>query len=679
MLWYVSKVKKENDYRSKSSLIFASGARRKKGRNIRITDAERESTGLSNLPAFIMHSCSSKTSLLFLCFYLGLFAFPHSSQAQVDEEIQVLRLFYQDNDLVVSATRSEKSISQVAENIAIVTADDIKAMNAHTVADVLNTVTGVHLGNYTSPGSVATLLVQGSASRQVTVLIDGVVQNSISENFPEVGSMRVQHIDRIEIIKGPASSSWGSSLGGIINIITKAPGDWRNFGGILSASIGSRNTGDYRGEVSGTVDALGYYLAGGGLLSDGLQPHTKLQSGNIYSKLRWQPSDDSTLTLTLDYSNASRGLGDFPLYGISFYNWNNRFSSTLSLRQNLREELSLDLAFRTLLTKTEIRLSPYLSDTASQSTRADESTFGGSARLTWDQQWHTLVFGSDFDFSTADSEIFSYGSQRLDKWAIYLNDTIKAGRFSLTPGVRYDNTSSNGDFWSPSLGATYTVADSTVIRGYVARGFSIPPLSFTTGTGFFSLPNPALKMERVWSYSAGFETAALKYLWLKTTYFRHDLSDTLTSTSLPGDLFMVVNGGKQQRQGVEVEIKTSPIYNLSLTGGFTFVNAKDKTTGEIAKNVPRYSYDIGVHYDNSRIVKALLKGRYVDWNSSPDLGGKDDAMIWDLNLSKGITFSDTITAEVFFTAHNLFNGAQYVTFLYQNPRRWFEGGLRFSF
>ena len=634
---------------------------------------------MSNLPAFIMHSYSSKTSLLFLCFYLGLFAFPNSSQAQVDEEMQVLQLFYQDNDLVVSATRSEKSISQVAENIAIVTADDIKAMNAHTVAEVLNTVTGLNLSNYTGPGSAANLTVQGSATRHVTVLIDGVVQNSITESFPDVGGMRVQQIARIEIIRGPASSSWGSSLGGVINIITKSPDDSRNFGGILSASIGTRSTGDYRGEVSGVVGKMGYYLEGGGLLSDGLQPHTMLQSGNIYSKLRWQPSDDSTLTLTLDYFNDSRGLGEFPFYGISFYNWNNRFSSTLSLRQNLSEELSLDLAFRTLLTKTEIKMSPYLSDVELQNTRANETTFGGSIRLTWDQQWHALVFGSDFDLSTADSQLFSSGSQRLDKWALYLNDTMKFGRFSLTPGVRYDNTNTNGDFWSPSLGATCTVADSTVIRGYVARGFSIPPLSSTFGTGFFSLPNPALKMERVWSYSAGIETAALKYLWLKTTYFRNEVSDAITSASLPGGLFMVVNGGKQQREGVEVELKTIPMYNLSLTGGFTFVNAKDKMTGEIVKNVPRYTYDIGIQYDDSRILKALLKGRYVDWNASPDSGGKYDALICDLNLSKEITLSDTITAEVFFTAHNLFNGAQYAFYLYQNPRRWFEGGLRFSF
>ncbi len=645
-------------------------------RNIRSCNLVRESTDLSNYPAFIMHSYPLKTSLLFLCFCLGLSSVPRPAAAQIDEEMQVLQLFYQDNDLVVSATRTEKSISQVAENIAIVTADDIKAMNAHTVADVLNSVTGIHLRNSTGPGSPVFLTVQGSSTNHVTVLIDGVVQNSLTEGISEVGSMRVQHIERIEIIKGPASSSWGSSLGGVINIITKSPDESREFGGTISASIGSRNTGDYRGEITGTVGKLGYYLTGGGLLTDGLQPHSMLQSGNFYGKLLWQLSDKTLLSLTLDYLNDSREFVDFrPFADFSAFNRDNRFYSTLSLKQTLNDELSLDLNFRTLQTKTEIIFSPNISGDI----RANESTFGGSARLTWDQKWHTLGFGSDFDFGTSDSQMFITGSQRLDKWAFYLNDTMKFGRFSLTPGVRYDNTSTNGDFWSPSLGATCTIADSTVIRGYVARGFNIPSLGSTFGTGPSTLPNPSLKMEQVWSYSAGFETAALKYIFLKTTYFRHEISDAIIGVNVSIDFDTNINAGKQRREGVEVELKTIPIFNVSLMGGFTFVNAKDKTAGEVIQNVPRYSYDLGIQYDNSRFIKALLKGRYVDWNASPLFQGKYDALTWDINLSKEITLTEAVTAELFFTAHNLFNGSQYHFAVYQNPRRWFEGGIRFTF
>ena len=67
--------------------------------------------------------------------------------AQSEEEIQLLHLFYKDKDLVVSSTRNEKNISQVADNITIITADEIEAMNAHTVAEVLNHIPGIFIGS----------------------------------------------------------------------------------------------------------------------------------------------------------------------------------------------------------------------------------------------------------------------------------------------------------------------------------------------------------------------------------------------------------------------------------------------------------------------------------------------------------------------------------------------------
>jgi len=54
-------------------------------------------------------------------------------------------------------------------------------------------------------------------------------------------------------------------------------------------------------------------------------------------------------------------------------------------------------------------------------------------------------------------------------------------------------------------------------------------------------------------------------------------------------------------------------------------------------------------------------------------------MIWDLNLAKRFFERDGRALEAFFTAHNIFNGAQYSNGLFPNPRRWFEGGLRFKF
>jgi len=626
-----------------------------------------------------MHSYPLKTSLVFSGIIAFLLSLPIACFGQSEEEMQILQLYYSDNDLVVTATRTEKPISQVAENVTLITADEIQAINAHTVADVLNWVTGLQLANSIGPGSGSDVNIQGSASRHVLVMIDGVVQNNLSDGFPDVGAMRVQQVERIEIVKGPASSSWGSSLGGVINVITKSPDDTRAIGGTVSASIGERGTGDYRGEISGTTGSLGYYLSGGGLLTDGLQPNSLVKSGNVYAKLQWQPTEGSTLSWTLGYDVGSRGFSELPAYGVSFHNPYGYFFSTLAYNQRLTEALSFALAVKASRRHIQLEQNLLGTDAELQNIEAKDTNFGGSARLNWQQQRHNLIVGTDFDFGKLQSQNISNGSQDLDKWALYVNDTVLLGPVSVTPGVRYDHTSTNGDFWSPSLGVTWTVADSTIFRGYIARGFSIPPIGTTYVTGLFYTPNPGLKMERVWSYSAGFESAALKYLWLKTTYFRHDVSDALDDIPLPSGLFTYVNAGKQRREGVEVEMKTTPVFHLSLNAGFTFINAKDRTTGEILKDVARYVYDIGIQYDDSRFLKAVLKGRYIDWNAVPENNAKYSTMVWDLNLSRNLPLPDGLEGEVFFSAHNLFNGAQYVLDLYKNPRRWFEGGLRFSF
>ncbi len=174
-----------------------------------------------------------------------------------DEDDKFLLMYFtEDNLYVESSTRSRKSLTQTAENVTIVTAQDIKLMNAHTLADVLNTVTGVQVFLTGGPGSIAQALIQGSENWHVAVFMDGIPLNNLSDTVAEVGSVPVQNIEKIEIIKGPASSAWGSALGGVINIITKS-GSSDELNGMVSASYGKANTGDFRMEASGKDDRCG--------------------------------------------------------------------------------------------------------------------------------------------------------------------------------------------------------------------------------------------------------------------------------------------------------------------------------------------------------------------------------------------------------------------------------------
>jgi vitamin B12 transporter len=623
-----------------------------------------------------MHKKYLKTTLFFA---LLIFLCAPPVFAQPETDMDVLRMFYNEDDILVTPTRYPKSISRVAENVSIITTEDIRAINAHTVTDVLNYVTGVQVAVRGGPGSFQNVFIQGSAERHVLVMIDGVSQNLLSEGFADIGAIPVQNIERIEIIKGPASSVWGSSLGGVINIITKSPDDIRTFGGTASASIGSRNTGDYRIEVFGKAGDMGYYLSGGGLVSDGLTTYNSFHGGNMYSKLQLAATDRADLTFTFGYTSGFRNLGNNPVLNISKDNDFAYLFSTISLDWLLTNDLSMNLSLHA--SRKEANMISYQLNTGLKESdfNLSDTVFGGSAKLTWTEKHHQMLTGVDFDLGELNGDIYTDGNQRLDKWALFANDTLTFGDFSLIPGLRYDYTSNSDDFWSPSLGATYTFAGNTILRADVTRGFTSPPLSFTSSNQQDYIMNPDLKPETVWSYAAGFETTALRYFWLKTMFFRHDINDVLTPEPPSSKPFTYINNGKQRRQGVEAEIKTMPFYNTSLMAGYAYLESRDRDTGEEITGTPKYTFDVGIQYDDKKSFQATLKGHYIRWNIPQQEAGKFNAMTWDLNLAKKVFTSENTTVGLFFTAHNIFNGAQYPIRYTRNPGRWFEGGVRFNF
>lgn len=599
--------------------------------------------------------------------------------AQGERDMSTLKMFYEDDDIIVTPTRYPKSISRVAENVTVVTADDIKAINAHTLADILTYVTGVQLFDQGSPGSAVNAMIQGSQPWHVLLLIDGVSQNNLSESTPDMGLIPVQFIERLEIIKGPASSSWGSSLGGVINVITKSPDDTREFGGTLVASIGERNTGDYRLEVSGRKSGFGYYLSGGGLLTDGLLTHNGFQGGNFYTKMHYSAGDRTDINFTLAYNKGSRQIGTFPASGITIDSDVENLFATIALDYQITNGLLLNISAHSIWRDIALSYNDYYSDLRLAESKGNDEGFGGSAKLVWTQRMHEMVLGTDFDSGRLKSLTIKDGKQRLEKWALYVNDSFNIGKLSITPGIRFDHTNTNGDFWSPSLGVTYTPMDNTILRAYAARGFNIPSLASTFGDGVSIVANPDLEMERIWSYSLGLETTFFRYFWFKTTLFRHDISDVLDTALLPDGTRMWVNAGKQRRQGIEAEIKTMPLFNTSLSVGCALLDTTDRLTGNGVQNLPHYTWDVGLQYDDRKSFRATLKGHFIRWDVNPSDYRSHSSMIWDLYLTKNIYSAEHMAIELFFSARNIFNGDQYFRDIFRNTGRWVEGGARFNF
>ena len=646
-----------------------------------------------------MNSCFLKSGIFLLYSTLIIFSLSPNLAAQSDEEMQILRMFYRKADLVVSSTRNPKPISQVAENITIITARDIEAMNAHTIADVLERVPGLFI-NYTREfGAISLIQIQGSEQRHVLVLVDGVTWNYLSSGGAETNSIPVGIIERIEVIKGPASSAWGSSLGGVVNIITKAAGDTKKPGGSLIVSYGERNTQDYRAELSGRYGSLGYYLYAGHKESDGLRSSRGFDNDDFYGKFDIPFSDNLKLGFSFEYSEPEFNLGDYPSLKLIQSGVNRTFFSTTSLAATINREISLDLSFRYFKQKSlvmsdalglifkRIKGNLYLNEIY------DEETWAGSAKLVWNRGIHTMVSGVDVDRGELDQTIHSGRILQLflrppilktspdrKRWAVYLNDTILIDRWSITPGIRYDYNDITGSFTSPSLGVTYRFRKDCILRASVARGFTIPPLSWTSGGTLFLDSNPSLDPEEVWSYQAGVESSALKYLWLKATFFLHDLENSFEQEPFSGGWptfnDQMVNKGEVRRKGFELEAETLPFHNLILRGGFAFVDIDPKN---YEGSDCFYSYNIGIRYDDQKSIQAELFGKYLWWDLYSYWEGEYDDFIWDLNLRKKIFTKANFKSELFLSAHNLFNDSQYNFGENKNPERWIEAGIKIKF
>ena len=159
-------------------------------------------------------------------------------------------------------------------------------------------------------------------------------------------------MERVEIVRGPASSAWGSALGGVINVITKSGGGATR--GTAGLDAGEHNSWDGRAEVAGAAGPVGYYLYAGRLESDGLGDGRYIESNSFYGKADLPLGRDARLTLTAGGSDPSCKYGDYPEFDLSSTGSSRALFGTLSLEAPLAPALSFRASLYGISQENEI-------------------------------------------------------------------------------------------------------------------------------------------------------------------------------------------------------------------------------------------------------------------------------------------------------------------------------------
>lgn len=593
----------------------------------------------------------------------------------VDEVSRSLGL----SDAPSTRARFPRPASRIAENVTVVTAEEIARINAHTVAEVLQTIPGVQLDQLQTPGGVNFFEVLGASSRHVLVQIDGVAQNFIgTENVAQVGLIPVQMVERIEVVKGAASAAWGSALGGVINIVTKSPAADRGLAGMVSGSSGKSATRDLRAEASGSGERFGYYLTGGKLRSDGLVAGNDTDMNHGFGKLRYDFPNGGNLDLSLDARHSMVGLEESPGLGFRDTGVATHTTGNLALRYPLAQRLDLEANAHTGRREAVSRAASFTTGAPLYDARGEEAFRGADAALSWGDASFALKGGIAYE----ETEVGLHESVRrlpqqnydlaLRRESAYINGTYTAGRLSILPGVRLDRLSLLEDPVSFTLGATLRLTDNTLLRGYAAYGYSMPII---TNLGMVD-GQVQRELQHVRTVQGGIESADLPFVWVKATLFYAEIWK-IQSFGQPAPGL-----GQQVKQGAELELKSAPFYGFTLSGAYNFTDARDQKSGEKLSSLdsgPRQALKVGVRYDNEPAgFCATLLG---DWAKlhDPRALGKAKGELWDLHLTQKLSPASDSSPELFLSWHNIFNSDRYFYDFRPNAPRWFEAGARWFF
>lgn len=579
---------------------------------------------------------------------------------------------YRMKEVVVTATKYETAKQDIAANIEVVTHEDIENWPVSTVAEVLQYIPGVYMEFNGGLGSFATIRIQGSETRHVAVCIDGVPLNQLANPLTDLSFIPIDSIERIEVYKGAASSAWGSALGGVVNIITRDPDPGKPISGNARISYGEFDTLKSRGSLRGTKDRFGYLLSFTHDQTDGFTENTSYQQNALYAKVHYDIGDASRLSFVFSDDD---GLGADPSRNKNTY-WSDSQSKRTYQRLLFETEIFEHWSF-----SAEARHHRYslLIEEVYQDRRdifndyADE-TWGGGARLNYSKKGgHNFNIGFDGNLGSYDWQNYDR-TYHANNWALWTNDTLTLGTFTINAGIRYDNDDTFGGTVSPSAGLVYHLwQDKALLRLQVSRGFSAPPAAWVDAPPPYG--NRNLKPEVAMNYQLGFEIEPDKKIKFALNLFRADV-DNLIQFDL--NAYKFLNIDKVVRQGVEGSITINLPFDFSVSLNGTYVDVRNGLTGEVVRDIPPTLFTLRVSHQYHLFTHTLI-GTYVDNNSSY-AETMDKVFVFNYHFNLQLPFGKPhYQVSLFGSVYNVTDVSYVYRYVWPKPRRWAEGGVIIKF
>ena len=487
--------------------------------------------------------------------------------------------------IVISATRIETPEEESPASVSVIRADDLEIKQTRRVADALREVPGISVVQSGPPGALTSVFTRGLRSEHTQVLLDGIPVNQGLQGAFNFADLTTENIDRIEIVRGPQSTLYGPrALAGVIQIFTK-----RGSGtptGDLSLEGGSNSTFRETFISSGSASQFDYSIGLSRLDTDNERSNNQYRLSSGIANLGWSPSERLRISSLFTYSLADTGIPN------TIFN-PKPFDNFLTERWLIAPHLD----FKPVEWWNHRLIFSY--DHERQVNDPNDDGFVGPTRAlftraTVDYQndlkpasWLTLTSG--FFYSRVEagqerpfiSQLFgpqpTFISDETEETSVFVQASITPCKgLNLVAGGRYDHFNQFGDVWTYRFAGSYFIAKTdTHLHASVATGFS-PPSSQDKIFG----NNFGLEPERDLGWDVGFEQRFCEgRVAVGLTYFHNDLSNVIGFNGL----FETLNLGAARTQGIEAEIRITPLPDLSILATYTYLEAEKTSAADITQ------------------------------------------------------------------------------------------------
>lgn len=511
-------------------------------------------------------------------------------------------------------------------------------------------------------GQISIRGIGGSPTTRVLMLIDGHPQYMGIFGHPLPDAYVASDVERVEVIRGPASILYGSNaMGGVINIITKKQSkEGLHANGHLM--YGSYNTQKYMASGGYKKNKLSVFASVNHDQTDGHRSNSDFSITNGYVKLGWNISDhlNASADVSLagyqatdpgpDTLNATKGNTiDITrgYWSLSVDNNYTTYSGTAKFFYNFGEHYISD-GFHSndanygLNIYEAVKLFPGNTLTAG----LDYMNYGGFAENEKAMNGNGIVFTDTFLY---DAGFYGFMQQRL------------FDRLTLNAGLRYQKHEVYGGEWIPSGGFAFNVAENTTWKTSIAKGFRSP----TIQEFFMWNHNPNLSPERIMNYETGIlQSFYDKKIRLELAGFIINGDNLIVNVPLQG----LQNAGEVANKGIEFSANSNMVRDLDLTITYAFIGMKSPVYA-----TPKHHLYLSGDYRLKKIIFNASAEYINGLDSDPSTNVSEETYTL---VNAKISYHALKFAEFFLSAENLLN-TEYVTLKYYTmPGITLFGGIK---